>query len=157
MSGLPALLRRRHWHFREAHHVTTKVVQLRDIGCAPIEVVQRHLHQASPRFDGCDYATSLGPGSRSCRHCRASIHDTGYDPRGPSRAFSSEVDTGSREENASKQKDRARFRFNRNGKGSSDQSAANSRRTSWLAPEAAGGRPARLQHLHPPRRRGNRQ
>jgi hypothetical protein len=29
------------------------------------------------------------------------------------------VDTGSREENASKQKDRAPFRFNRNGKGSS--------------------------------------
>jgi hypothetical protein len=36
------------------------------------------------------------------------------------RAFSSEVDTGSREENASKQKARALFRFNRNGKGSSD-------------------------------------
>src|SRR6266496_6668508 len=35
------------------------------------------------------------------------------------RAFSSEVDTGSREENASKQNDRAPFRFNRNGKGSS--------------------------------------
>jgi hypothetical protein len=34
------------------------------------------------------------------------------------RAFSSEVDTGSREENASKQKDRAPFRFHRNGKGS---------------------------------------
>src|SRR5258707_8485529 len=34
-------------------------------------------------------------------------------------AFSSEVDTGSREENASKQNDRAPFRFNRNGKGSS--------------------------------------
>src|SRR5882762_2312170 len=37
----------------------------------------------------------------------------------PNRAFSSEVDAGSREENASKQKDRAPFRFNRNGKGSS--------------------------------------
>jgi hypothetical protein len=36
-----------------------------------------------------------------------------------SRAFSSEVDTGSREENASKQETRAPFRFNRNGKGSS--------------------------------------
>jgi hypothetical protein len=35
-----------------------------------------------------------------------------------SRAFSSEVDTGSREENASKQESRAPFRFNRNGKGS---------------------------------------
>src|ERR1700723_1955533 len=35
-----------------------------------------------------------------------------------SRAFSSEVDTGSREENASKQKSRAPFRFYRNGKGS---------------------------------------
>jgi hypothetical protein len=34
------------------------------------------------------------------------------------RAFSSEVDTGSREENASKQEIRAPFRFNRNGKGS---------------------------------------
>jgi hypothetical protein len=34
------------------------------------------------------------------------------------RAFSSEVDTGSREENASKQKPRAPFRFHRNGKGS---------------------------------------
>jgi peptide/nickel transport system permease protein len=33
-------------------------------------------------------------------------------------AFSSEVGTGSREENASKQKIRAPFRFNRNGKGS---------------------------------------
>jgi general secretion pathway protein I len=33
-------------------------------------------------------------------------------------AFSSEVDTGSREENASKQEIRAPFRFNRNGKGS---------------------------------------
>src|SRR5436853_5012544 len=35
------------------------------------------------------------------------------------RAFWSEVDTVSREENASKQKDRVPFRFNRNGKGSS--------------------------------------
>jgi DNA-binding beta-propeller fold protein YncE len=34
------------------------------------------------------------------------------------RAFSSEVGTGSREENASKQKTRAPFRFDRNGKGS---------------------------------------
>src|SRR5258707_4089948 len=33
-----------------------------------------------------------------------------------SRAFSSEVGTGSREENASKQKTRAPFRFQRNGK-----------------------------------------
>jgi hypothetical protein len=35
------------------------------------------------------------------------------------RAFSSEVDTGSREENASKQESRAPFRFHRNGKSSS--------------------------------------
>jgi putative spermidine/putrescine transport system permease protein len=35
------------------------------------------------------------------------------------RAFSSEVDTGSRKENASRQGARAPFRFNRNGKGSS--------------------------------------
>jgi hypothetical protein len=34
-------------------------------------------------------------------------------------AFLSEVDTGSREENASKQESRAPFRFHRNGKGSS--------------------------------------
>jgi hypothetical protein len=34
------------------------------------------------------------------------------------RAFSSEVDTGSREENASKQEREPPFRFNRNGKGS---------------------------------------
>ena len=32
--------------------------------------------------------------------------------------FRAKLDTGSREENASKQKDRAPFRFNRNGKGS---------------------------------------
>jgi len=36
----------------------------------------------------------------------------------PLRAFSSEVDTGSREENASKQEREPPFRFNRNGKGS---------------------------------------
>jgi hypothetical protein len=33
-------------------------------------------------------------------------------------AFSSEVETGSRQENASNQESRAPFRFNRNGKGS---------------------------------------
>src|ERR1700677_3608166 len=37
------------------------------------------------------------------------------------RAFSSEVDTGSREENASKQESRAPFRFYRNGRGSGMQ------------------------------------
>src|SRR5260370_18715220 len=36
-----------------------------------------------------------------------------------SRAFSSEVDPGSRQENASKQETRAPFQFNRNGKGAS--------------------------------------
>ena len=35
------------------------------------------------------------------------------------RAFSSEVETGSRQENASNQESRAPFRFYRNGKGSS--------------------------------------
>jgi hypothetical protein len=35
------------------------------------------------------------------------------------KAFSSEVETGSRQENASKQESRAPFRFNRNGKSSS--------------------------------------
>src|SRR2546427_11348501 len=42
-------------------------------------------------------------------------------PLSRSRAFSSEVATGSREENASEQKDRAPFRFNRNGKGSGER------------------------------------
>ncbi|MEY9149391.1 transposase [Bradyrhizobium elkanii] len=37
------------------------------------------------------------------------------------RAFSSEVDTGSREENASKQESRAPFRFHRNGKSSGEK------------------------------------
>jgi cbb3-type cytochrome oxidase maturation protein len=37
-------------------------------------------------------------------------------------AFSSEVDSGSRRENASKQETGAPFRFNRNGKSSSDAS-----------------------------------
>jgi hypothetical protein len=36
------------------------------------------------------------------------------------KASSSEVDTGSRQENASNQKSRAPFRFNRNGKGPSE-------------------------------------
>ena len=40
------------------------------------------------------------------------------------RAFSSEVETGSRQENASKQESGAPFRFNRNGKGSSFFSVA---------------------------------
>jgi acyltransferase-like protein len=40
------------------------------------------------------------------------------DRDGPARAFSSEVDPGSREENASKEESRVPFRFNRNGKGS---------------------------------------
>ncbi len=43
----------------------------------------------------------------------------GYGIAFKSSAFSSEVDTGSREENASKQKPRAPFQFHRNGKGSS--------------------------------------
>jgi hypothetical protein len=45
-----------------------------------------------------------------------SIQESGADRA--ARAFSSEVDTGSREENASKQEARAPFRFHRNGKGS---------------------------------------
>ena len=38
-----------------------------------------------------------------------------------SKPFSSEVGTGSREENASNQESRAPFRFDRNGKSSSEQ------------------------------------
>ena len=48
-----------------------------------------------------------------------------------SRAFSSEVETGSRQENASNPKSRAPFRFNRNGKGSSVFGGL--RRRSWTA------------------------
>jgi len=40
------------------------------------------------------------------------------------RAFSSEMDTGSRQENASNQESRAPFRFHRNGKGSSGRALA---------------------------------
>jgi hypothetical protein len=47
---------------------------------------------------------------------------------GSASAFSGEVDTGSREENASKQESRAPFRFSRNGKGSSAQAHARPRR-----------------------------
>jgi len=48
------------------------------------------------------------------------------------KAFSSEVGTGSREENASKQKTRAPFRFHRNGKGSSRNSTMRpSGRPAW--------------------------
>ncbi|TFV44047.1 hypothetical protein E4K65_29420 [Bradyrhizobium niftali] len=42
----------------------------------------------------------------------------------PARAFSSEVETGSRQENASKQESGAAFRYHRNGNGSSDESAS---------------------------------
>src|SRR5271170_3070591 len=41
-----------------------------------------------------------------------------WTPAIPARAFSSEADAGSREENASKQKPKAPFRFYENGKGS---------------------------------------
>jgi hypothetical protein len=44
------------------------------------------------------------------------------------RAFSSEVETGSRQENASNQESRAPFRLHRNGKGSSSPSARRRRR-----------------------------
>jgi hypothetical protein len=40
-------------------------------------------------------------------------------------AFSSEVETGSRQENASNQDSRAPFRFNRNGKGPGGEASAN--------------------------------
>ncbi|MEH2671799.1 hypothetical protein DXU07_21020 [Bradyrhizobium elkanii] len=52
---------------------------------------------------------------------RKRLRSTGCDATAEraSRAFSSEVDTGSREENASKQESRAPFRFHRNGKSSS--------------------------------------
>jgi hypothetical protein len=45
--------------------------------------------------------------------------------KGEDGAFSSEVDAGSRQENASKQESRAPFRFNRNGKGSSEKLGLN--------------------------------
>src|SRR6266576_3157219 len=45
------------------------------------------------------------------------LHGT-WGSLGESKAFSSEVETGSRQENASNQESRAPFRFYRNGKGS---------------------------------------
>ena len=70
------------------------------------------------------------------------------------RAFSSEVDIGSREENASKHKDRAPFRFNRNGKGSSPVTciarAACCRRE--RAPESNGEVLQERKHERSPRR-----
>jgi hypothetical protein len=57
------------------------------------------------------FGTSCAPvnsaSQGSCRFCAAR-----------SRAFSSEVETGSRQQNASNQESRAPFRFHRNGKGS---------------------------------------
>ena len=55
------------------------------------------------------------------------------------RAFSSEVDTGSRQENASNRKPRAPFRFNRNGKGSgADFGVTKTSKTSpWPFPKRA--------------------
>jgi 3-oxoadipate enol-lactonase len=55
------------------------------------------------------------------------------------RAFSSEVDTGSREENASNEESRAPFRFYRNGKGSSGDLAAVADRMAEAVKDAAGG------------------
>jgi Flp pilus assembly protein TadG len=52
------------------------------------------------------------------RRCADSDTGSGH-LRARPRAFSSEVDTGSRRENATKQRIRAPFRLNRNGKGSS--------------------------------------
>src|SRR5271163_3006719 len=59
------------------------------------------------------------------------------------RAFSSEVDTGSREENASNKEVEPPFRFNRNGKGSC--ALANQSRAAQAAKEARAKKPiARL-------------
>src|SRR5207249_11557398 len=59
-----------------------------------------------------------GGGRRSHGHAhRTDRRNRGIVSR-PVRAFFSEVGTGSRQENASNQKSRAPFRFNRNGKGS---------------------------------------
>jgi RimJ/RimL family protein N-acetyltransferase len=56
---------------------------------------------------------------------RCRIDKAGTDPQtGQTKAFSSEVDSGSREENASKQESGAPFRFNRNGNGSRQQQGA---------------------------------
>ncbi|WP_312015684.1 HupE/UreJ family protein [Bradyrhizobium liaoningense] len=46
-------------------------------------------------------------------------------------AFSSEVDTGSRQENASRQESRAPFRYHRNGKGSSSKSGQLGLTSKW--------------------------
>ncbi|OMI14381.1 hypothetical protein BSN85_05680 [Bradyrhizobium brasilense] len=62
------------------------------------------------------------------------------------KAFSSEVDPGSREENASKQESRAPFRCNRNGKGSGHRSVISRktrRRREMPAPRPWSAGPAR--------------
>ena len=57
-----------------------------------------------------------------------------------SKAFSSEVGTGSREENASNQESRAPFRFDRNGEGPSEQKAAPlTQRLLWFVALWLGG------------------
>jgi hypothetical protein len=64
-------------------------------------------------------AGTLPTGAISRAYGRRVAFIMGTYPPVPSRAFSSEVDSGSRKENASKQEARAPFRFDRNGKSSS--------------------------------------
>ncbi|QOZ34216.1 hypothetical protein XH92_23235 [Bradyrhizobium sp. CCBAU 53421] len=61
------------------------------------------------------------------------MRESGYRRRCRGRALSSEVETGSRKENASKRDSRAPFRFHRNGNGSSRPSATSLRHDATLA------------------------
>src|SRR5258706_10927399 len=61
------------------------------------------------------------------------------------RAFSSEVETGSRQENASNQESRAPFRFYRNGKGRPARTRPTLRRAEQHLARAAGLKPQKCQ------------
>src|SRR5258708_5999165 len=91
-----------------------------DAGHALVVMVQKRLHEVHRQTAG---LRDSRPDLRRSWDVKAGRAIAGRtvagDRRGP-RAFSSEVGTGSREENALKQKTRAPFRFNRNGKGSRD-------------------------------------
>src|SRR5450631_1324137 len=65
--------------------------------------------------------TIAGTNAAAIHLCQATYLSPRPDPQRGSRAFSSEVETGSRQENASNQESGAPFRFYRNGKGSSRQ------------------------------------
>src|ERR1700754_1184905 len=88
-------------------------------GEAPLRWAELPKCEATIDRGGC------GPQSRGCDDLpepapRCATDRTNAIPTSrPIRAFSSEVETGSRQENASNQKSKPAFRFHRNGSGSS--------------------------------------